>query len=315
MPTRPALRRTAARVASVAVLAAFAIGAGAGLGACSSSTSGGAATLLDAVSPDAAAVVRVSGDGLASAGALLPAGSGALLALIPRERIVELVTATDNAGAASAVVVRVTGSAADFTGFFGTSTETHRGARLFAVPGGATLAAQRDLLVVDADAGEVRATLDRLAGKAPRLSQDRIAARLYARTVREPVGVLTSGDQIGGLLGGGTAGGGAGGIGDLLTLVPLDRVALGLRLSGAGTAAVADGTLWLAPREGTTAATLASLLGLAVGAFRQQPGLDPATATLLKALRFSADGGDVSTPITVPLSALTGTPGSASATR
>ncbi len=275
---------------------------------CDSRGSDDAPTLLDAMPSEAALVVRSTGAGLAGAAALLPEGVPAgVLALIPQERLAEVIAAADTAGTLTALAVRVTGNASDFTGFLGATGEAHRAATLFTVPGTGVLAVRGDLMIVAATADGVRASLDRIAGAAPRLSDDAVARRLYRRTLASPLGIVSGqtaqiADLAGDLLGG------AGGV---LALVPLSRIALGLQVQGTGSAATATGTLWLAPATGTSAEGLNAVLRLAVGALGQQPGLDPATRALLATLAFTADGGDVATPISIPLSALGGIGGTA----
>ena len=265
------------------------------LAACDSSAPRSDGDLFGLVGADAAVVLRADRTAIASLDASL-VGTVDLPDAVPLSRIDQVLVASDTSGQSRIAAVDVSGRADDLLGGFVSLGRAHRGAPLYRVAADGSVVAARDgdLIVAPTEA-LVTAALDRLAGAAPRLADDPVAARHYARISASPVGLMAA-DLT-------SLGAGFEGVGDGLSFVPIGRVAFGGQLTGTTSL---DGTLWMAPRAGTSALTLAPLLSTAVTLLRAQAGTDPAVATFLGSLRFTADGEDVRTPVTLPLGLLVG---------
>ena len=175
----------------------------------------------------------------------------------------------------------------------------YRGAIVLRAQGyeGPTLAlavTDRALLVAPTEAG-VRAMLDRRSGAAPSLADDATAVRLMGRLAGRLTGVLLpTGAGLADLLGGGTP---------FPVALPTRAAAVALDFSFSEEDELAfDGTAWLAPNEGTSAAALAPVLRASTAAALTAPGLDERTRAVLASLDFRADGPDVRMTFTLPFS-------------
>lgn len=287
------------------LLAAFAVGA-MFLAGCDGTSSPDDEQPLAAFSPSALAVVRIDEDAGPLAAAFVEGGDSLFARLrrataaagIASSQVGAVYAAPGAGGTFDAVVearfdAATAGARLEAAGF----TRAAGAVAVYRAPAASGIGA---LAFVDgraflsATAASVEAMLDRRAGRAASLGDDAVAVRLVARLLDRPVGAVTAGPDA---LAGTFADSLLGDAGALLAVLPIARTAVALDEPQTGS--TRTGTLWLAPRAGTSAATLASTLSATVALARLQPGLDPATVAFLAALAFTPDGPDVRTTFRV----------------